>query len=151
MNEQRPPTREEWGDLKADLDVEFGFQEFGGKTIEEAVPIFAENPIERASELQFTPPAVFNYYVFAFAAAATAATSQGRADLASSFLDLVRGRAVDQPETLAPVWPQLIPDLITVVEQQSFYDADPAVHGSFASVLQEAVAAMQEYEEDGAS
>ena len=27
MNDQPPPTREEWGDLKADLDIEFGFQE----------------------------------------------------------------------------------------------------------------------------
>ena len=150
MNEHRPPTREEWGDLKADLDVEFGFQEFGAKTIEEAAPLFAENPIERASELQFTPPVVFNYYIFAFAAAATAPTSQGQADLASSFLTLVRGRAVEQPETLSPVWQRLLPALVTVSEQQSFYSADPDIYGSFASLRHEAEAAMQQYEEDGA-
>jgi hypothetical protein len=150
MNEQRPPTREDWGDLKADLDVEFGFQEFGTKTIEEAAPLFHSNPIERASELQFTPAAVFNYYVFAFAAAATAPSSRGQADLASSFLNLVRGRAVEQPDTLAPVWPRLLPALTTVAEQQAFYDADPAIYGSFARLLHEAETAMQQYEEDGA-
>jgi hypothetical protein len=149
MNEQRPPTREEWGDLKADLDIEFGFQEFGGKTIEEAVSIFAEAPIERASELQFTPPAVFNYYIFAFAAAATDPASQGRADLASSFLTLVRGRAVDQPEMLAPVWPELLPAVVAVSEHQSFYDADPSNYGSFVRLRYEAETAMQEYEEGG--
>jgi hypothetical protein len=150
MDEQRPPTREEWGDLKADLDIQFGFQEFGDKTIEDAVPVFAENPVERASELQFTPPAVFNYYVFAFAAAAAAPTSRGRADLASAFLNLVRGRAVEQPETLAPVWQRLLPSLVTVSERQSFYDADPATYGSFARLVHEAETAMQEYEEDRA-
>jgi hypothetical protein len=150
MNDQRPPTREEWGDLKADLDVEFGFQEFGGKTIEEAVPLFAENPIERASELQFTPPVVFNYYIFAFGAAATAASSRGQADLASCFVRLVRDRAVEQPATLAVVWQQLLLLLVTVSELQSFYDADPNIHGSFPSLRQQAEAAMQQYEEDGA-
>ena len=150
MNEQRPPTREEWGDLKADLDIEFGFQEFGTKTVEEAAPLFAANPIERASELQFTPPIVFNYYVFAFAAAATDPSSRGQAELASSFLNLVRGRAVEQPDTLAPVWPRLLPTLITVSEQQSFYDADPGTYGSFARILHEAETAIQQYEEDGA-
>ena len=150
MNDQRPPTREEWGDLKADLDVEFGFQEFGGKTLEEAAPLFAENPIERASELQFTPPVVFNYYIFAFAAAATATSGQGQADLASCFLKLVQARALEQPETLAVVWPGLLPAVITVSEQQSFYDADPGIYGSFARLRHEAEAAMQQFEEDGA-
>ena len=150
MNDQPPPTREEWGDLKADLDVEFGFQEFGGKTIEEAAPLFADNPIERASELQFTPPAVFNYYIFAFAAAATDTISRGQSDLASCFLKLVRDRAVEQPETLAVVWQRLLPALVIVSEQQSFYDADPNIYGSFASLRHEAEAAMQQYEEDGA-
>jgi hypothetical protein len=150
MNDQRPPTREEWGDLKADLDIEFGFQEFGGKTLEEAAPLFAENPVERASELQFTPPVVFNYYIFAFAAAATDANSQGQADLASSFLKLVQARALDQPETLAVVWQELLPAVVIVSEQQSFYGADPGVYGSFASLRQEAEAAMRQFEEDGA-
>ena len=150
MSDERPPTREEWGDLKADLDVQFGFQEFGTKTIEEAAPLFADNPIDSASALQFTPPAVFNYYVFAFAAAATSPDSRGQAELASSFLKLVRSRAVDQPETLAPVWPRLAPAVIAVAEQQAFYHADPETYGSFAALRQEAEAAMQQYEEDGA-
>ena len=150
MNEQRPPTREEWGDLKADLDIEFGFQEFGGKTLEEAGPLFAENPIERASELQFTPPVVFNYYIFAFAAAATDTSSQGQADLASSFLKLVQARALEQPETLAVVWQELLPAVVTVSEQQSFYGADPGIYGSFPRLRHEAEAAMQQFEEDGA-
>jgi len=150
MNDQRPPTREEWGDLKADLDVEFGFQEFGGKTLEEAAPLFAEDPIDRASALQFTPPVVFNYYIFAFAAAATDPSSRGRADLASCFLKLVQARALEQPETLAVVWPELLPAVAMVSEQQSFYDADPGTYGSFASLRQEAEAAMREFEEGGA-
>jgi hypothetical protein len=151
VNHQPPPTREEWGDLKADLDVEFGFQEFGGKTVEEAAPLFAENPIERASELQFAPPVVFNYYIFAIAAAATASSSQGQADLASSFLRLVQTRAVEQPETLAGVWQALLPAVVIVSEQQSFYNADPVIHGSFASLRHEAEAAMRQFQEDGSA
>jgi hypothetical protein len=150
MNEQRPPTREEWGDLKADLDIEFGYQEFGGKTVEEAAPIFAESPVERASELQFTPPAVFNYYVFAFATAATDEGSRGQPEVASAFLKLVRDRAVEQPETLSAVWPQLLPAVAAVSGRQAFYGADPGTYGSFPGLRAEAEAAMREYEEDRA-
>jgi hypothetical protein len=150
MNDEQAPTREAWGDLASDLDMEFAFREFGGKTVEEAVLLFAENPIERAAELRFTPPAVFNYYVLAFAEAAAAASSQGLADLASCFVRLVRDRAVEQPTTLADVWPRIHPALLAVSERQSFYNADVDIYGSFIRLTHEAEEALREAEEDGA-
>src|SRR3982750_2432194 len=96
MSDDSVPSRQAWGDITSDLDVEYGCRMLGGKTTEGAAPIFAENPIERASELSFTPETVFNYYVLAFAAAALAPTSRGESDLASCFLRSVRTRAVEQ-------------------------------------------------------
>ena len=148
MSDEYPPTREAWGDITSDLDVEFAFREFGGKTIEEAVPVFAENPIESASGLRFAPPAVFNYYILAFAEASVAADTRGQADLASAFVTLVRDRAVEQPATLAGLWERLRPALVSVAERQAFYGADVDVHGSFVQLRDEAEAAMREYEED---
>jgi hypothetical protein len=150
MNDDSVPTREAWGDIASDLDVEYGFRMFGGKTIEEATPVFAENPIERASELSFTPAAVFNYYVFAFAAAALAPASKGESDLASCFLRLVRTRAVEQPAGLAKVWTRLHGAVASVSERQAFYDADADTYGSFTDLRHEAEAAMRQYEEHGA-
>ena len=146
MNDDSFPPREAWGDIASDLDVAYGFRMFGGKTIEEAALVFAENPIERASELSFTPTVVFNYYVLAFAAAAVAPDSRGESDLASCFLRLVRNRAVEQPAALAQVWPQLRKVVIAVSERQAFYDADVAVYGSFADLRKEAESAMRGYE-----
>ena len=66
MKKRRVPSREAWGDLKADPEVRYAHKLFSGKTIEEAAPLFVSNPIERAAELRFSPAPVFAYYVFCF-------------------------------------------------------------------------------------
>jgi hypothetical protein len=132
------------------LDIEFGFREFGGKTLERRLLLSSRRIRSNALRASVPPSVVFNYYIFAFAAAATDANSQGQADLASSFLKLVQARALDQPETLAVVWPELLPAVVIVSERQSFYGAEPGVYGSFASLRHEAEAAMRQFEEDGA-
>jgi hypothetical protein len=48
------------------------------------------------------------------------------------------------------VWQGLLPAVVTVSEQQSFYNADPGTHGSFPRLRHEAEAAMREFEEGGA-
>ncbi len=44
------PKKKEWGDFKGDLDVNYAFELSGGLSIDEALPLFGKNPIERADE-----------------------------------------------------------------------------------------------------
>lgn len=73
MRPHQVPTRKDWGDLKVDPERGYAYRLFGGKTVQEAMPLFAENPVERAAELQFTPTAVFSMIK----------TAEGRADNAA--------------------------------------------------------------------
>lgn len=131
MEQVAAPTREAWGDLSVDPEVEYGYGLFGGKTVAEAAPLFLENPLERAAELRFTPPPVFNYYIFCFVVHLLGSAGAGQSDMASCFLRLVRDRAQDQPATLAGVWDNLWPAVVTVAERQAYYEADARIYGAF--------------------
>ena len=106
MAKRSAPSREEWGDLE-DLEVKSGYNLFGGKTIEEAMPLFIGNPIERAAELRRAPPAVFNYYIFCFADFLTSPDSEGESDSASCFLRLVLDRITSQPASVGAIYARL--------------------------------------------
>jgi hypothetical protein len=150
MSPESVPTLEDWGDLTADLDVAYAHRMFGGKTVIEATPLFLENPIERADELRFSPAPIFNYYVFAFAAAVLSPESRAQSDLASCFLRLIRERAAEAPAALAKVWARLHPVVVAVAVRQEFYDADVDIYGSFPVIKDEVEAAMRHIEENGA-
>jgi len=137
MKQRRAPTREAWGDLSADPEVKYAFELFGTKTVEEATPLFADNPIERAAELRFSPAPVFNYYVFCFASFLMTPKAQGEADAASCFLRLVRDRMRSDPKGIAGVYPELKPAIDAVSARQAFYDADENIYGSFLDLSHE--------------
>ena len=137
MGPEGIPTRDDWGDLKVDPEVASGYQLLGGKSREQALPFFLDNPLERAAELHFTPGPVFNYYVFCFVDHLLSPSSRGESDMASCFLRLVRERIQTQPKQLEEVWSQLRPAVVAVATRQAFYDADEAIYGSFATLADE--------------
>jgi hypothetical protein len=137
MNEDPAPTREAWGNLSVDPEVEYGYGLFGGKSVAEALPLFAENPMERAAELHFAPAAVFNYYVFCFVELLLSRDAAGESDMASCFLRLVRSRMASSASDLEPVWDRLGPAVESVARDQGFYDADASIYGSFAEIALE--------------
>src|SRR5262245_42773740 len=106
MAKQRAPTRAEWGDL-GDLEVKYGYKLFGGKTVDQALPLFIENPIERSAELRRAPAPIFNYYIFCFAEFLTSPKSEGESDCASCFLGLVLDRVATDPVSLDRIYPKL--------------------------------------------
>jgi hypothetical protein len=134
MEERPAPTREAWGDLGVDPEVEYGYRTFGGKTAEEARPLFLENPMERAAELRFAPPGVFNYYIFCFVDHLLSPTSAGESDMASCFLRLVRDRMASRASELDEIWDRLEPAVSAVATRQTFYEADADNYGSFAEL-----------------
>ena len=50
------PSQDDWAGYEDDLDARYAYRNFFGRTIDEAVPLFHENPIERCDELRFMPP-----------------------------------------------------------------------------------------------
>jgi len=88
MRKQPIPAREDWGDLGIDPEVRSGYRLYGGRSRDEALPLFAASPIERAAELRFAPTTVFNYYVFCFADVLSSPAGAGAADAASCFVRL---------------------------------------------------------------
>ena len=137
MEIESPPTREAWGDLEVDPEVASAYSAFGGKTIEQAMPLFLENPLERSAELRFAPAAVFNYYIFCFVKILLSPRAAGEADMASCFLRLIRDRMSAQPDQIEVVWDQLQPLLGAIAERQAFYDAAMDIYGSFAELRSE--------------
>ncbi len=151
-NESGPvPTREDWGNLEVDPDVTSGYENFGGKTVEEAVSFCAENPIEAAAELRFTPAKVWNYYIFCFARYLISPKSQGAADAASCFLRLVRDRAREAPHELKEIWIALRPAVIAVSERQDFYGASEDIYGSFRDLRHETEEALSRAAKSGSA
>jgi hypothetical protein len=135
MEAKSPPTADDWGDLDVDPEVEYGYRLFGGKTTDEARPLFIENPMERAAELRFAPAAVVNYYIFCFVDHLLSPEGAGESDMASCFLRLVRDRMSSRAEDLDPIWDRLRPAMASVAERQPFYDADREIYGSFDELL----------------
>jgi hypothetical protein len=136
MAEQRTPTRAEWGDL-SDLEVKHGYKLFGGKTVDEAMPLFIENPIERSAELRHAPAPVFNYYIFCFTEFLTSPKSEGESDSASCFLRLVLDRMTTDPASLDRIYPKLKAAVDTVAKRQAFYDASADIYGSFVDLQEQ--------------
>lgn len=140
--EQPISTREDWGDLGIDPEVQSGYRLYGGRSRDEVMPLFAANPIERAAELRFAPMAVFNYYVFCFADVLSAPAGDGAADAASCFLRLVRDRLATDAAGVAAIFPALKSAIDSAAEQQAFFDADVDIYGSFSDIVQQIEAAL---------
>jgi len=136
MRPHQVPAREDWGDLEVDPELNDAYRRFGGKTVEEAMPLFAENPLERAAELRFAPTAVFSYYVYCFVDFLLSPDAKGAADAASCFLRLVRDRMRVDP-SIVESYAALRPAIDAVSERQAFYDADVDIYGAFADLRRE--------------
>ena len=126
------PTKADWGDLKADPEVRYGYKKFGGKTIEEALSMFVDDPIERGAELRFSTVRVVDYYVFCYVNHLLSPASEGHSDVASVFIGLVLNRLERYPSQFEQVFDEIFPAVERVADEQYFFDADPNIYGSFS-------------------
>lgn len=131
----RIPTSQDWEDHPEDLDWAYARKIFFGKSLEQAMPLFAENPIERAEELRFMPRAPFQYYIRAYARYLMLPEAQHKGEpysAASCFLNLLedklkQGAAYVTPELLR----ELLPALEHLAVRQQAFDADVDIFGDF--------------------
>ena len=135
----RVPTEEDWGNWRADLDQAYAHRIFAGKSLKDILPLFEENVIERTDELRFMPPVPFRYYVIGFRDYVTSErvfrTEHEVSDAASCFLGLILDKLENEPDTIIPIMPHLMPAAEYVARNQAKFDASVDIYGSFLDKL----------------
>lgn len=125
------PDRAAWSGYETDLDVRCLHKLFFGKSIEEVIPHFRCNAIERMDELLYAPRPVFQYYVHAFGQYLMSPDAKGESDSASPFLTLLDARERKDPGSVQQILESLEPYLEIVANGQEYFDAPVDIYGSF--------------------
>ena len=142
MKPNEVPTEEDWGDDQ-DEDVQYARELFGGKTQDEVLHYFEENPIDRADELQRIPATPFRYYMMAYCKyitnpeAVTKDPYDYKSDAASCFLSTVIYKLEHQAPDIMPILPQLMPTIEYVASHQELFEAPESIYGNFPEKLEE--------------
>ena len=125
------PTLDDWHSEPWDLDVPYAFEHFNGKTLEESVKLFEESAPVYQEDLMFMPSRVFGYYLRAYLAYLLSPASANDSDGASCFISLIAHKLQWRPADIRPLWSEIRAVLEFLAANQSFFDADPEIYGSF--------------------
>jgi len=133
------PTEADWGDYRSDLDQESAHETFAGKSNAEMQQYFREIPIEAASDLRFMPETPFRYYMLGFRDCVMAGGFEPchDCDAASCFIRLVAEKLETQPRYIVPIMPELLSAVEYVARNQTAFNAEESIYGSFPEILKE--------------
>ena len=130
------PGKPEWGVIEKDnLDAEWAFKQFSGKSLEDAEKMFRENALYYQDDLIAMPSIAFNCYAPVFAKYILSEHAESDSDGASSFLHLViellqANRSLAALETV-----KILLDAAKIVStKQNYYDADIDIYGEFSDL-----------------
>ena len=127
------PSKKEWGVIEKDnLDAEWAFKQFAGKSLDDAEKMFRENALYYQEDLLSMPSVAFNFYAPVFAKYILSEYAESDSDGASSFLHMIiellqMNRTLATPETLK----LLLNTAKTVSNKQNYYDANIDIYGEF--------------------
>jgi hypothetical protein len=129
----RVPTEADWGNYEADLDQSHAHRLFAGRTNPEMLPRFRENVIERTDELRWMPEVPFRYYFLGFRDFVMAGEFNHleAGNAANCFLGLILEMLEKQPTYVLPIMPQLLQAIRHVAGNQTLFDANERIYGSF--------------------
>ena len=131
------PTRSDWGEVDpADLDAQWAFEQFLGKSFADAGELFARNALFYGEALESMPPVPFNFYARALAEYLTSTRARGDADGASSFLHRLAWILETRPEIIfADTKAELLSAAEHVAANQAFYEASVSIYKRFPDHL----------------
>ncbi len=132
--ERAIPGVKEWAGDPNDLDLQYARKVYFGKSREEAMELFPNNPLTTVDEIRWMPPEPFRYYLSAFAAYLSRKETLKdimASDAASSFLNLVAEKLTEVPQIIAPVLPEILPVAEYVAQNQDLFEADVDIYGNF--------------------
>ena len=135
------PSKSEWGVIEKDnLDAECAFNQFAGKSLNDAQKMFRENALYYQEDLISMPSIAFNCYAPVFAKYILSDNAEADSDGASSFLHLIiellqENRLLASLETISV----LLDTAKFVSDKQEFYDADTDIYGDFSELYDKIV------------
>lgn len=133
------PTRNDWGNIdQDDLDANWALKNFLGKSSAEAMQLFKENAFFYQEDLQSMAAIPFNFYVDAFVNYIFSEFAKGDSDAASGFLGTIAWILETRPHIIsAETFTKLMSTARHISNNQTFYDADVSVYGSFTNRFDE--------------
>lgn len=130
------PTTADWGEIDHDdLDADWAYKTFLGKSFDEALAMFQENALYYQEDLQSMPAAVYNFYAPALVKYITSPQAAGDADGASSFLHMLSWMFKTRRNIISKDTESLLLFAAKQISQnQAYYDADVSIYGDFKDV-----------------
>ncbi len=130
------PSKSNWGVIENNnLDAEWAFKHFAGKSLTEAEEMFRENALYYQEDLISMPPIAFNYYAPVFAKYIFSDNAKEDSDGASSFLHMIIELLKDNRSlTTNETERTLLAAAQIVASKQDFYDADIDIYGEFSEL-----------------
>ncbi len=133
------PNEQDWENWQDDLDTKYAHNLLAGKTIQNVVDLFLENPIERMDELIWVPKSVFQYYIYGFVKAVHSKEAAGNSELASAFLNLLIAKEKQTKGSVAEIFNELMPTIKFVADNQNYFDASIEIFGAFTELESELI------------
>ncbi len=140
MATEHVPTREEWGKCPAhvlDLDWNWSFEHYAGKSNEEVAATVAGNPLSAAEDVRYMNRVPFRYYVKGYCEclAQRRFDAHHMADAASCLFGTIEYKLQHDPASLLPVDETVMRTLQFAADQQDEIEASHAIYGDFQEKL----------------
>ena len=135
------PSQEEWENHEENLDANYAYRNFFGKTKHEMQKEFRLNVIERVEDIRWMPLVPFQYYIFGlrdYVIKKEWGFCDG-SDAASCYLGLIKEKLEQSPLFINPILDELLPSLNYVANNQLEYEADESIYGNFQDQYREII------------
>ena len=134
------PKEKDWKNYQDDLDTNWAFKKFFGKSISEAKKAFFDSPLERSFDLTYMAEIPFRYYMIAFRDYVQERNFPYM-DCGSSYcayVDTILVMLNDNPEHILPILGDVLPLAEEIAEKQEEYEISENIFGNYASKIAEA-------------
>ena len=137
--QMKPPNQADWGEIdENNLDANWAFKQFSGKTFEEAKELFQKNALHYQEDLTSMPKPVFNFYAPALVSYLSSPLAAGDSDGASSFMHMLIWMLKKQRNILDLKTETLLVETANdIADKQDFYEADVGIYGRFSDLNEE--------------
>ena len=133
------PGENEWRGWEENLDSQYSYKRFFGRSNESMQPDFKYNVVERSDDIRWMPKEAFQYYILGlrdFVMSDNHGWLQN-SDAASCYMELVLSTLSTTPDFIRPIYKQLEKSLIYIAENQQEFEADEDIYGNFKLKLKE--------------
>lgn len=131
MNTMTIPSESDWRSEPWGIDTPCAYENFSGKTLDEAFDLFVKNSLYYQEDIMFMPVLCFRYYIHAYIDYLLSDKSEGDSDGASCFFGIIEGRKNDICTSGDQLRDRISEVLHYIGARQEWYSADLDIYGNF--------------------